>query len=222
MVPASGREHVGLVGSLIHAEDNDRVLGDAVQRSAMHAILQLLQDPIEGPFLGPVLMGPATHTDRVRYAAFLRSRNDPRGELLELALSLGAEPSAGVAAERRRLEELIGQVDPDWWRAVKPFVWTLGCGLAKSEPPAVRFAFECPKAWESLAPTSVAGVRHCDSCGEQVYLSRSRREAESNARQQRCIAVPASVASEVSTDVTRNVLGRPHPPSLWAAQLFSD
>jgi hypothetical protein len=189
----------------------------------MQSLVRLLHDPIEGPFLGPVLSGSATDEDRVRYIAFLRDRNDARGELLELALSLGAEPSVGSTADRKRLEELIARVQPaDWWRAVRPFVWTLGCGLAKTEPPTVRFAFECPKAWESLAPTRVAGVRHCDSCGELVYLSRSRQEAESNARLERCIAVPAKVASQVSQDVTRDVMGRPHAPSLWAAELFAD
>jgi len=189
----------------------------------MQSIVQLLRDPIEGPLLAPLLSGAGTDEDRVRYIAFLRERHDGRGELLELALSLGAEPSVGSVADRLRLEELIGQVRPvEWWQAVRPIVWTLGCGLAKAEPPAVRFAFECRKAWESLTPTSVAGVRHCEGCGELVYLSRSRQEAEANARLQRCIAVPVKVASRVSQDVTRNVLGRPHAPSLWAAEVFPD
>lgn len=189
----------------------------------MQSIFRILHDPIEGPLLGALLSGAGTDEDRARYSAFLRVRNDARGELLELALSLGAEPSVGSTADRKRLEELIARVQPaDWWRAVRPFVWTLGCGLAKAEPAAVRFAFECPRAWESLAPTSVAGVRHCQGCGELVYLSRSRQEAESNARLQRCIAVPAKVASQVSEEVTRNVMGRPHAPSLWAAELFAD
>jgi hypothetical protein len=189
----------------------------------MQGILELLRDPIEGPLLLLFLSESGTHEDRVRYAGLLRERSDPRGELLELALSLGAEPSVGAPTDRRRLEALIAQVHPiEWWHAVRPFAWTLGCGTAKAETAAVRFAVECPKAWESLAPTSVAGVRHCESCGELVYLSRSQQEAESNARIGRCIAVPARLASQVTHDVTRNVLGRPHAPSLWATQVFAD
>jgi len=32
----------------------------------------------------------------------------------------------------------------------------------------LRFAFECPLTWESLAPTEDAAVRHCGSCNKTV------------------------------------------------------
>ncbi|MCA9609047.1 MAG: hypothetical protein KC619_25775 [Myxococcales bacterium] len=50
------------------------------------------------------------------------------------------------------------------------------------------FAFECPRTWESLAPTDAESVRHCAACGEDVYGCRSRAEEKAHAEQGHCIA----------------------------------
>ena len=41
------------------------------------------------------------------------------------------------------------------------------------KPYALRceFKFECPKKWETLTPTPVANVRHCDHCKKDVTLA---------------------------------------------------
>lgn len=52
-----------------------------------------------------------------------------------------------------------------------------------------RFDFECPRTWNSLAPTPNQQVRHCDDCDRQVHLSRDVREAEMNSRAGHCVAL---------------------------------
>ena len=59
--------------------------------------------------------------------------------------------------------------------------------MARARKP--RFAFECPRSWESIDPTADATVRHCGTCDRPVHLSRDAREAEANARVGRCVAL---------------------------------
>lgn len=61
------------------------------------------------------------------------------------------------------------------------------------DTPDPRFAFECPRAWESLDPTADAAVRHCGTCDRPVHLSRDAREAEANGRAGRCVALAVPV-----------------------------
>jgi hypothetical protein len=190
----------------------------------MPSLFDMLDDPEERPLLLPFLRGEATAAERARYVAWLAARGDERGELLELTAALGAPGSAGSAGKRARFRVLVDRVSrasADWWAAVRPASWLLNCGLAAGEPPRVRFAFTCPRRWEELVPTGAPGVRSCEGCGELVYLTPGRREAEEHARAGRCIAVPAPLATEVGLELTRHTLGRPDPPSKWGDALFA-
>jgi hypothetical protein len=86
----------------------------------------------------------------------------------------------------------------------------------------VRFAYECPRRWEELTPTADPGVRHCEGCHEAVYACGSRKEAEDHAQAGRCISIAAALAARVGEEVSRDMTGRPHTPSLWASRLFGD
>jgi hypothetical protein len=59
----------------------------------------------------------------------------------------------------------------------------------------LRFEFECPRMWDTLAPTAEPSVRHCDDCDKPVHLSRDVQEATEHARRGRCVAVPTMTAS---------------------------
>lgn len=178
-------------------------------------------DPVEGPLLLPLLEGRPDVAARERYQAWLQGQGDPRGEVMALAARL-SEPGElpGREAMRARLVELLAEVPADWWQVVRPVQWLLSCGQAAAEPIAVRFAFECPRSWESLEPTSDPSVRRCDGCSQEVILCGSQAQAAQQALRGRCIAVPRALAVQVSQEATVHVTGRPHLPTLWAERLF--
>jgi hypothetical protein len=64
-----------------------------------------------------------------------------------------------------------------------------------SDAAEVRLEFECPRTWDTLAPTVEPSIRHCDDCDKPVHLSRDVKEANEHARLGRCIAVPTMTAS---------------------------
>jgi hypothetical protein len=64
-----------------------------------------------------------------------------------------------------------------------------------SDVAEVRFEFECPRTWDTLAPTAAPSIRHCDDCDKPVHLSRDVKEANKHARLGRCVAVPTMTAS---------------------------
>ncbi len=53
-------------------------------------------------------------------------------------------------------------------------------------PPPFRFT--CEKSWEGLEPTDQEGVRHCDSCNENVHLCETDAAMLDHARQGHCVA----------------------------------
>ena len=182
-------------------------------------LLPLLGDPEEGPLLRPFFAGVATEAQRERYLGWLEGQPGPRGEAARrlAALREGME-SPDAPRLRRELEEALGRVR-GWWALVRPVAWVLNCGEAAGEEPAVRFAYECARSWETLVPTGEEGQRYCGGCGERVFLCGGRREAEEHALAGRCIAVSAGLAERVRAEVTGTVTGRPHPPELWGRRL---
>jgi hypothetical protein len=180
-------------------------------------LMELLSSPEEGPRLRPLLGGTGTDEDRHRYFSWLEGQQSPRGEVARRLSALERSPDA---ANRAALEEALQRVSGAWWALVRPVPWLLNCGEAAGQPAEVRFAYECPRSWETLEPTEEEGQRFCGRCRERVFLCPNREEAERQALAGRCIAVPSSLAREVSEAVSRLVVGRPHPPSLWADRLF--
>lgn len=67
-----------------------------------------------------------------------------------------------------------------------------GPGGSGADRDVLRFAFECPRSWDALAPTDDPKVKHCDHCDQAVYLCADAQEARVHARVKRCVAVPVS------------------------------
>lgn len=189
----------------------------------VHELLALARDPEEGPFILPFLAGSADEGARRRYRDWLVERGDPRGEVVTLLESLEAPtPRVDLVPLRARFTALAAAVSPAWLALFRAVTAPLHCGLARAEAPAVRFAFECPRAWASLDPTDDPTVRRCDGCGERVYFSATRDEAERRAREGACVAVPASLLGALGARFSAGMTGRPHAPELWGERIFGD
>lgn len=183
------------------------------------SLMELLWDPEEGPLLQAVLREPGAAA-RGAYEAWLRGRDDPRGELLRLGELLGRpEAPPGAAALRARFEELRKSCDPQWAGLALDRSWVLSCGEAAALSAPVRFAYECDRSWESFELTDNPGVRRCDGCDQLVYRCGTTAEAAAQARAGRCIAVPGSLLQQKQS-LARDMTGRPHLPSLWAREIF--
>ena len=176
----------------------------------------------ERRLLMPLLATPVTRKPWRVYLRWLEQRGDPRAEVLELALALA--DGDGGEAKRARLRELLEHVELAWWRLVQPAPRVFNCAseAAASEPPRVRFTFECPRSWETMMPTANPGVRRCDGCDADVHDCATIRDAAVHAQLGRCIRVPPEVTAPVYSELTRNMVGRPDRPALWAARLFPD
>jgi hypothetical protein len=183
--------------------------------------MQLLADPEEGPFARPFFAGTAGAAERAAYRDWLVARGDVRGEVLALldALVAPAPPPDG-AAQRARLAALEPEV-PDWWlEMVRGVAGVFNCGRGPDAAPAVRFAFECPRRWETLEATADARVRRCGDCGENVTLCETLEDAEAAARRGACITVPVRVTHRAWSEYTKMITGRPHLPSVWGRRIF--
>ena len=164
---------------------------------------------------------------RSAYRAWLAGRGDPRAELFDLE-ELMSSPTHGVetfelAALRERARTLLEKRgNRSWWRAMAQVAPLRNCGAAASERPRVRFAFECPRSWESLARGSNPNARGCDGCSREVFLCTSLEAAEARARAGDCIAVPNDLAVGTSRDRGYHVTGRPDYMAMWAEEVFPD
>jgi hypothetical protein len=186
------------------------------------SLFQLLDDPVEQPFLVRALneRGGLDDDARRRYAAAIYAQAPERAEWLrlEVALHRAASPDPSV---RARFDELTALCPPQWIELLRRDL-LLNCGRAADERPRVRFTFECERRWESLAPTDDPRVRHCDECGESVHFADTVVEAEALARAGRCISVPGALARSASGRSVDKVVGRPDPIAWWADRIFSD
>lgn len=187
------------------------------------SIARVLADPEERAFIPQLERESTAAQARAAYAALLLRRNDRRGEFLDLVLRSGAgSPLSPV--ERARLSAFMREAAqreaPSWWHLVRPTAYTLGCGELRDQPAVVRFSFECPRLWESFAPTDDPAVRHCDTCREQVFRCETLALAGEHARAGHCIAVPTELAGQMSQEVGRFIIGRPHIPTMWAERVL--
>lgn len=164
---------------------------------------------------------------RSAYRAWLAERGDPRAELFELE-ELMTRPTHGgetveLSALRERARVLLERRGTrSWWRAMAQVAPLRNCGAAANEPTRVRFAFECARSWESLAPGSNPDARRCDGCSREVFLCTSLETAEARARAGDCIAVPNSLAVGATRDRGHHVTGRPDYMAMWAEEVFPD
>jgi uncharacterized protein (TIGR02996 family) len=185
---------------------------------------EILRDPDEGPFLEAIARRPDDHSLWLAYADRLEELRDGRGEFLRLECLLSS-PDRGAEitpAQQARYQELLGLLDQygRWIRLVKRNDRILNCGKATAEPLTVRFRYECPNQWETLAPTGEAGVRYCGGCQRNVYFCDSSESVELHACGGDCIAVPTRLTGAVGRELTRFITGRPDVHELWARKVF--
>lgn len=185
---------------------------------------QLLSDPDEGRFLQALLGHTEGDQLLMEYADFLSGRDDVRAEFLSLECRLSGTGSRGeVTLERQaRYQELLHLLGnySAWLRAVRRSDRLLNCGLAATQPLTVRFRYQCPNQWETLAPTQEPGVRYCEGCERSVFFCASAETVELHARKGHCIAVAGRVTASVHEELTRHFTGMPDVHDLWGRKLF--
>ncbi|MDY3558063.1 TIGR02996 domain-containing protein [Gemmata sp. JC673] len=138
-------------------------------------------------FLRAILAEPAELTAWLAYADWLDEHEErDRSEFLRLEVRFVARSTSQTERHRiaTRLETLRPTLDPNW--------------VAIFDRPPIEncdkvFEFPCPKKWEQLQGTDDPNVRHCGSCGEDVYYSQSLTEARTHAQMGRCVAVATGV-----------------------------
>lgn len=171
----------------------------------------------ERPFLAKATEHALGDDDRVRYAKLVEKRDPERAEWLRLEMALharGVEDPAMLA----RFLELARVVGYEFANLLlRHRILNCGSAEARKEPPRVRFAFRCPKRWETLAPAEADGVRFCQLCSEHVYRCSTVDEAASRALAGQCVAIPKELSDG---GVDEAALGRPDPAALWANRLF--
>lgn len=185
----------------------------------MRAFSEAWRDEEEGPLLMAAL--DESEASMERYIAWLEARGDERAVLARGLRRLCEEPLdvAEREALRAQVWALCERADEQWLGLFAPFPRVFNCG-GQQEQGAVRFAFRCPRRWETLAVTAQPGERWCEGCAERVYLCESVREAEARALKGECVAVRAALAGEVAREVTQLVLGRPDARMMWGERIF--
>ncbi|HWB77359.1 MAG TPA: hypothetical protein VG755_20470 [Nannocystaceae bacterium] len=174
-----------------------------------------LQLEDERPYLNAAYDDRLDDEQRIAYAAIVERRDPDRAEWLRLEVELHAHatPDPDRIA---RFVALARQIGFDYANVLTRKT-ILNCGKGKDESPRVRFAFACPKRWQTLMPTTDDAVRHCQHCNELVYYCEDVAAATRRAHAGQCIAI----AKELSNGgVDEAVLGRPDPVGMWADRLF--
>lgn len=177
----------------------------------------------ERPFLLRAEMHELSDEERLRYAALVEPRDPARAEWLRLEVALHARAAEDPAVVARFVE--LGRRIGFEYAGVllRQRIAQCGSEAAKREPPLVRFAFRCPKRWETLEPTEDPAVRTCQQCKEPVYRCDSVEDAEARARRGECIAVPRRLVERVASAEEDAVFGRPEPRDpleTWAKALY--
>lgn len=181
---------------------------------------EILTGP-EGARMVPAF-GGRDRDAREHYRAWLAERGDERAELfaIEDAL-LSDEPIDREPIIARAQAILVASRNVrDWWAAVRRSSPIRNCGSASSSERPIRFAYECPRTWDTLDPTNDPSARHCGTCAKLVHLCRSRDEAEVRARRGECITLSSDEWTSVSQQMTSGWTGRPDPIAIWADRIF--
>lgn len=181
------------------------------------SMIDYLRLPDERPFLDKAFDHKLGDEERVAYADLVEKKDPERAEWLRLGIALHSHGTEDPAV-RKRFLELIKYVGYDYAHVFfRELILNCGQPDAKSQGQRVRFAFRCPKRWETLAPTESDSVRDCQVCHERVYYCGTITEAESRARSGECIAIPKELSDGGETTL---VLGRPDPVGDWAERIF--
>jgi hypothetical protein len=181
-------------------------------------IAEYLQSEDERTFIHRAYAGTLGDEERLAHARKIEARDPERAEWLRLEVALHTRAAADPA-EIARFIELGGKIGFDYANLLlREVIRNCSSKEARTQGPRVRFAFSCPKRWETLAPTVDATVRFCQQCQERVYHCDTIDEAEDRALAGRCIAIPKPLSDG---GVESMMLGRPDPAQMWADRLFS-
>lgn len=158
-------------------------------------------DVVELGFLKKMSANPDETSNWHAYMDWLEEHDVVRGEFLRAMsmLSILSNRDDRFQNQRRHCLELWARVDPEWGLAMLEMLRSriLNCGGATSREPPLRFAFQCPNQWDSLAPGVDPNVRFCQDCSKSVYFCRTVAEAESHGKAGNCIAISSRAALQV-------------------------
>lgn len=181
-------------------------------------ISDCLHSDDERPFILKAFDHALGDADRLAYAERIEGKDPERAEWLRLEVALHARATDDPAV-LARFVELSHEIGLDYVDALlREEILNCGDDEAKQAAPRVRFAFACPKRWETLAPTESASVRLCQQCDEHVYYCETVADAEVRAFAGQCIAIRKPLTDG---GVQTLALGRPDPVGQWADRLFS-
>jgi uncharacterized protein (TIGR02996 family) len=107
-----------------------------------------------------------------------------------------------------RLQELAAALDPNWLAAVSDPVIE-GCGKGTGGGWRLRFDLVCDQSWADMTPTDDTQVRHCDSCGKNVYFCDNLADAREHAEGNHCIAVDLGIPRRDNDLMGMGIAGRP-------------
>jgi hypothetical protein len=188
----------------------------------LHRLHELFMGP-EARFIGAARRDEES---REQYRAWLADRGDERADLFAIEDVLLRDDLTGPEREHAiaRAQEILAnsELTRQWWTVVTRTAPIRNCGSAGDVRAPVRFAFECPRTWETLGATSDPSARHCTTCAKLVYLCRSREEAEERARRGDCITIDADSWTQISQRFVSSCTGRPDPIAMWAERVFPD
>lgn len=191
----------------------------------IEGLYEILTGP-EAPYFSRASGGGGGGGDEERenYRRWLAERGDERAELFAIEDALLRDDFTEREAAIVRAEQILAMSarNRGWWSLLSRTSAIRNCGSASGARPVVRFAFECPRTWESLGPTADASTRHCSTCEKLVHLCRSRDEAEARARRGECITIASSEWARISNAVVSSSTGRPDPIAMWADRVFPD
>lgn len=160
-------------------------------------------DSSELSHLSEICANPDDMNVWLKYADWLEGRDDRRAEFLRTLMMLGSLSNADKRVEPLRLRgiDLWEQVDNEWCTAMLELRKSciINCNATTSREPQVRFAFQCPNQWDSLAAGTEPNVRFCNDCSKNVYFCQTTAEAETHAIAGNCIAVSSRLALQVET-----------------------
>jgi hypothetical protein len=169
----------------------------------------------EGRHLKAFLAAPDNPAMLHAYLSFLDATDPSRAEMLRFAVQLRQAQTAAEArawnARKPELEARLRGAEHTWWQVVNPYGSVRLCGASDDARPRVRFAFQCPKTWQSLAATDQRKVRECGECRQRVFQCDTPDEVRERAQLGQCIFVPLSVARDARRENDFGYLGRPDP-----------
>lgn len=145
----------------------------------------LLSDEERG-FLHGILLNPAELTGWNAYADWLRERDDPRAEYLDLELRRLTLPESDPRRTpiRLRMDELRPSIDPDWIAVFD---------RAPVENCAPAFNHKCPRRWEKLQATDRPRVRNCGVCEKSVTYCHDVADAREHVQLGECVVLLSSL-----------------------------